>query len=215
MPGAIQRLFNFGNRPSSLGDLRGEGRNPPPPTGRVTQQTPTGRGLTNAQLTKNLRGVIRPPPDRNRVNLVSDSTKGGTLGLCPSRNFRRRSNSGWRPRTKGDREKGASRPLPSPCQTRPHPRQSHPPSREKRPYSRQSRSPPRQRLPYLRQSHPYLVKNAPYPRQSRPPPCEKRPYPRQRRPIPRQRRSYSTAESPFFLQKAPIQDKVAPPPAHQ
>ena len=44
MPGAIQWRLNFGNRPSSLGDLGGG--NPPPPTGRVTQQTPTGRGLS-------------------------------------------------------------------------------------------------------------------------------------------------------------------------
>ena len=38
--------FKFGNRSSSLGDLRGGPFGPPPPAGRVTIQTPAGRGLS-------------------------------------------------------------------------------------------------------------------------------------------------------------------------
>ena len=37
--------MKFGNRSSSLGDLRGAFAPPPPPAGRVTNQTPAGRGL--------------------------------------------------------------------------------------------------------------------------------------------------------------------------
>ena len=42
---AIEWRLKFGNRPSSLEDLRGTLCPPPPPAGRVTNQTPAGRGL--------------------------------------------------------------------------------------------------------------------------------------------------------------------------
>ena len=40
---AIEWRLKFGNQSSSLGDLRAFG---PPPAGRVTNQTPAGRGLS-------------------------------------------------------------------------------------------------------------------------------------------------------------------------
>ena len=41
----IEWRLKFGNRSSSLGDLRGALCPPPPTAGRVTNQTPAGRGL--------------------------------------------------------------------------------------------------------------------------------------------------------------------------
>ena len=48
--------LKFGNRSSSLGDLRG-GPLPPPPAGRVTNQTPAGRGLTCARMRRRILGA--------------------------------------------------------------------------------------------------------------------------------------------------------------
>ena len=54
-----QMAFEFGNPSSSLGDLRWVRCPPPPPTGRITNQTPAGRGLTFA-LTSFWGGVTWP-----------------------------------------------------------------------------------------------------------------------------------------------------------
>ena len=45
----VEWSLKFGNRSSSLGDLRGP-LPPPPPAGRVTNQTPAGRGLKHSAL---------------------------------------------------------------------------------------------------------------------------------------------------------------------